>query len=64
MLSFAQVVCRMHIHHWHYETKGHAFKGFVYPVSYRSCKRCKLAQVKIMDVDSVEVVWQAIENNN
>jgi hypothetical protein len=54
------LACRFQFHHWQYETKGHAFKGFVYPVSYRLCKRCKLAQVKIMDKVSDEVVWREV----
>ena len=61
MLNLA---CRFQFHRWQYETKGHAFKGFVYPVSYRVCNRCKLAQVQIMDIDTNEVVWQAFENTS
>lgn len=61
MLNLSRVTCRMQIHYWQYETRGYAFKGFVYPVSYRNCKHCKLAQVKIMDADSAEVIWQVTE---
>ncbi len=61
MLSFRRITCRLQFHHWQYETRGHTFEGFVYPVSYRRCKHCKLAQVKIMDADSAEVIWQIIE---
>ena len=59
MLSLTQLICRIHLHSWQYETKGHAFEGFVYPVSYRACKRCKLAQVLIMSEDTDEVIWQS-----
>ena len=61
MLGLSHVICRMHIHHWQYETRGHTFEGFVYPVSYRNCKHCNLAQVKIMAANSADVIWQVIE---
>lgn len=61
MLNFSRLACRIHIHHWQYETRGHAFEGFVYPVNYRNCKHCKLAQVEIMDTDSAKVIWQDIK---
>jgi hypothetical protein len=60
MLSSTLIACRFQLHRWQYETKGHAFKGFVYPVSYRACKCCKLAQVKIMDKETDEVIWQVM----
>ena len=45
MLSLTHWIYRIHLHVWQYETKGHAFKGLLYLVIYRACKRCKLAQV-------------------
>ena len=61
MLSFKRLICKINFHHWQYETRGHSFAGFVYPVNYRSCKHCNLAQVKIMHADSAEVIWQVVE---
>ena len=61
MLSFKRLICKINFHHWQYEIRGHTYEGFIYPVSYRRCKNCKLAQVQIMDADSAEVIWQLIE---
>jgi len=62
MLS--KLACKLKIHGWQYETQGHFYEGFMYPVRYRTCKVCGEKQVEIIDKISTDVIWQIINTNN
>jgi len=62
MLS--RLACKFKIHRWHYETQGHFYDGFMYPVRYRTCKICSEKQIEIIDKINTGVIWKIIRSDN
>jgi len=58
--SFSRLLCKLGLHDWQTDLYGYQFKGNVYPLRVRHCKRCQLKGKEIYKEALGVASWQNV----
>lgn len=57
----AKWTCNSGLHRWKIELLGQKYKGFVYPIRFRTCQRCKRVEHEIFDEINNAAAWVQVD---